>query len=135
MSTEHAALISESASATAIGGSSESQYAYQQLPAWRWRLAAFLLAGAAQLITISALIGSGGVPHTWAMLLLASAPAPLCAAAAFWPTAARYAVLAAAAVLIVGIIGAARHTGLFFVPALVAVVVGSLPLWRRPSAS
>src|SRR5580698_10978932 len=52
---------------------------------WSWRRTALLLAGAAQLITISALLGSDPVPVTWASLLLAIAPAPLAAAAAFAP--------------------------------------------------
>ncbi len=38
---------------------------------WPWQRAAFLLAGAAQLITISALLGSDPIPVTWASLLLA----------------------------------------------------------------
>jgi hypothetical protein len=131
MSTEHTEAISAPASATAVA----EPKPYQQLPAWRWRLAAFLLAGAAQMITISALVGANRPPATWAALLLAIAPAPLCAAAAFWPAAARYAAPAAAVVLLAGIIGAATHTGLFFVPALVAIVVGSLPLWRQATPS
>jgi len=51
-----------------------------------WRVGAFLLAGAAQLITISALVSVDPLSPTWAALLLAVAPAPLAAAAAGgWP--------------------------------------------------
>jgi hypothetical protein len=38
-----------------------------------------------------------------------------------------------AAVLITGIAGAWDHTGLFFVPALVALAVGGVLLWRERS--
>jgi hypothetical protein len=38
-----------------------------------------LLAGATQLITISALVGADPIAATWAPLLLAVAPAPLAA--------------------------------------------------------
>jgi hypothetical protein len=53
--------------------------------------------------------------------------------AAFAPASvARPAAAVAAVVLVVGIAGAILHTGLFFVPALVALVVGGLKLWREP---
>jgi len=48
-------------------------------PSWPWRRAALFLAGAAQLITISAPVGADPVPATWSSLLLAVAPAPLAA--------------------------------------------------------
>ena len=54
-------------------------------PSWPWRRAALLLAGAAQLITISALVSADPMAVTWSSLLLAIAPAPLAAAAAFAP--------------------------------------------------
>jgi hypothetical protein len=44
---------------------------------WAWRRAALFLVGAAQLITISALVGADPIPATWSSLLLAVAPAPL----------------------------------------------------------
>jgi hypothetical protein len=44
-----------------------------------------LLSGAAQLITISALLSADPEPATWSMLLLAIAPAPLGAGTAFLP--------------------------------------------------
>ena len=103
----------------------------------RWLTGAFLLAGAAQLITISALLSINRLsidrtPATLAELLLAIAPAPVTALAAFTPAPlARLATLVAAAVMIVGIAGAILHTGLFFAPALVLVVVGGLKLWRE----
>ena len=54
-------------------------------PSWPWRRAALFLAGAAQLITISALVRADPIPATWSSLLLAVAPAPL-AAAVFAPS-------------------------------------------------
>ena len=103
-------------------------------PSWPWRRAALFLAGAAQLITISALAGVDPPPVTWASVLLAIAPAPLAAVAAFAP--APVSLLAAVAgvlVLVAGIAGALLHTGLFFVPALVALAVGGAKLWRERS--
>jgi hypothetical protein len=104
-------------------------------PSWPWRRAALLLAGAAQLITISALVGADPPPATWPSMLLAIAPAPLAAVAAFAPAAvARLAIIVAAVVVAVGAAGAVGHTGLFFVPALVALIVGTVKLWReKPS--
>src|SRR5580658_9388277 len=68
---------------------------------WRWRRAALLLAGAAQLITISALQSADPLTVTWAALLLAIAPAPLAALAAFAPARiARVGAPLAAAVLV-----------------------------------
>jgi len=105
-------------------------------PSWPWRRAALFLAGAAQLITISALVGADPIPATWSSLLLAVAPAPLAAAAAFAPSPVN--LLAAAAgivVLVVGIIAQVTHTGLFFVPALVVLAVGAVKLWRERGLS
>ncbi len=98
-----------------------------------WLRAALLLAGAAQLITISALVSADPIPASWAALLLAVAPAPLAAFAAFAPALAarRYAALAAALVLLIGIIAQITHTGLFFVPALAAMAVAAVALWRE----
>jgi hypothetical protein len=101
-------------------------------PSWPWRRAALFLAGAAQLITISALNSADPLAVTWASLLLAIAPAPLAAAAAFAP--ARLNLLATVAgvlVLIAGIAGEIVHIGLFFVPALVVLAVGAVKLWRE----
>ena len=101
-------------------------------PSWPWMRAALFLAGAAQLITISALVGANPPPVTWSALLLAIAPAPLIAVAAFAPgPVARPAAVVAAVVLVAGIAGAILHTGLFFVPALAALIVGGLKLWRQ----
>jgi hypothetical protein len=103
-------------------------------PSWRWRRAALFLAGAAQLITISALVGAAPIPQTWSSLLLAVAPAPLAAAAAFAPAPVNLlAAVAGIAVLVVGIAGQVTHTGLFFVPALVVLAVGAVKLWREQS--
>jgi hypothetical protein len=68
------------------------------------------------------------------MLLLAIAPAPLAAGTAFLPAGlAKLTALAAAIVLLVGIVGAVRHTGLFFAPAFVVMVVAIIKLWREPA--
>ena len=103
-------------------------------PSWPWRRAALLLASAAQLVTISALVGADPIPATWSSLLLAVAPAPLAAAAAFAPGPVNLlAAVAGVAVLIAGIAGQVTHTGLFFVPALVVLVVAAVRLWREQS--
>jgi flagellar biosynthesis protein FliQ len=101
-------------------------------PSWPWRRAALFLAGAAQLITISALVGADPIPATWSSLLLAVAPAPLAAAAAFAPAPVNLlAAVAGIVVLVVGIVAQVTHTGLFFVPALVVLAVGAVKLWRE----
>jgi len=99
---------------------------------WPWRRAALLASIAAQLITIAALNSADPIPVTWAALLLAVAPAPLALAAVFAPApAARLAAPLAVVVLVVGIIGQVTHTGLFFLPALAAMAVAALRLWRE----
>jgi hypothetical protein len=101
-------------------------------PARLWMRAAFLFAGAAQLITISALESAVPAPNTWAMLLLAVAPVFLVAAAARTRAPVNgVAAVVAAAVVLVGLIGAAAYTGWFFVPALAALAVGAVKLWRE----
>jgi hypothetical protein len=103
-------------------------------PSWPWRRAALLLAGAAQLITISALVRADPIPASWSSLLLAAAPAPLAAAAAFAPGPVNLlAAVAGIAVLVVGVAAQVTHTGLFFVPALVVLAVGAVKLWRELS--
>jgi hypothetical protein len=93
-----------------------------------------LLAGAAQLITISALVGADPIPATWSSLLLAAAPAPLAAAAAFAPGPVNLlAAVAGIAVLAAGIAAQVTHTGVFFVPALVVLAVGAVRLGREQS--
>jgi len=105
-----------------------------RLEGWKWRRAAFLLAGAAQLITISALLSSDPLPASWAPLLLAIAPAPLTAAVAFTkPSTALPAAVAAVGVLVAGTADSIQHVGALFLPALVALVIGSVPLWRARS--
>lgn len=92
------------------------------------------MAGAAQLVTISALVGADPIPVAWSSLLLAVAPAPLAAAAAFAPAPVNLlAAVAGIAVLAAGIAAQITHTGLFFAPALVALAVGAVKLWREPS--
>jgi hypothetical protein len=103
-------------------------------PSWPWRRGALILAGAAQLITISALTSADPLAVTWSSLLLAIAPAPLAAAAAFAAAPLnRLAAIAGVLVLIAGIAGGILHTGLFFVPALVVLAVGGVKLWREQS--
>jgi hypothetical protein len=98
----------------------------------RWLIGGFILAGAAQLITISALLSADPITASWAELLLASAPAPLAAAAAFTPARlAKLATLVAVAALVAGIAGAVLHSGLFFAPALVVLIIGGLKLWHE----
>jgi hypothetical protein len=101
-------------------------------PSWVWRRGALILAGAAQLITISALTSADPLTVTWASLLLAIAPAPLAAAAAFTPApVSRLAAVVGVLVLMAGIAGSIVHTGLFFVPALVVLAVGGVKLRRE----
>jgi hypothetical protein len=94
---------------------------------------ALILAGAAQLITISALNGSYPPAVTWSSLLLAIAPAPLAAVAAFAP--ARIVRLAAAVVgvvvLVAGMAGGIGLIGVFFIPAAVVLAVAAVKLWRE----
>jgi len=105
-------------------------------PSWPWRRAALFLAGAAQLIAISALVGADPTPATWWSLLLVVAPAPLAAAAAFGraPVNLLTAVAGIAAVAI-GIVAQVTHTGLFFLPALVVLAVAAVKLWREQASS
>jgi hypothetical protein len=102
---------------------------------WPWLRGALILAGAAQLITISALASADPLAVTWSALLLAIAPALLAAAAAFAPApVSRPAAVAGIAVLIAGIAGQATQTGwlyVFFLPALVVLAVGGVMLWRE----
>jgi hypothetical protein len=101
-------------------------------PSWPWRRAALLLAGAAQLITISDLLGVDPLAATWSSLLLAVAPVLLAAAAAFAP--AQVNLLAAAAGVVVLVAGIARqitHIGVLFVPALMALAAAGVKLWRE----
>jgi hypothetical protein len=103
-------------------------------PGGPWLLAALILAGAAQLITISALVSVDPLATTWASLLLAIAPAPLAAAAAYVPAPASLPfAVTGVAVLVVGIIGDILHIGLFFLPALVVLAIGAVMLWRERS--
>jgi hypothetical protein len=91
-----------------------------------------LLAGTAQLITISALQSVDPLAVTWAALLLAIAPAPLAALVVFGSArVARVAASAGVVVLVAGIAGEIVHIGLFFVPALVAMAVVAVMLWRE----
>jgi hypothetical protein len=113
------------------GGSAIQSLAPQS---WPWLLAALILAGAAQLIIISALTSADPLAVTWASLLLAIAPAPVAAVAAFAPSGiSKPAAVAGVVVLVAGIVGEITHIGVFFVPALAALVVGAVKFWREPS--
>jgi hypothetical protein len=106
----------------------------RRAPSRPWRLAALLLAGAAQLITISALLSADPLAATWASLLLAVAPALLAAAARYAPApVSLLAAVAGVAVLVAGIAGEITHIGLFFLPALVALAIGAVEIWREQS--
>jgi hypothetical protein len=99
---------------------------------WPWWRAALLASIAAQLIAISTLVSVAPVPATWTALLLAVAPTPLALLVAFAPSpAARLAAPLAVVVLVTGIIGQVTHTGLFFLPALAAVIGAAVRLWRE----
>jgi hypothetical protein len=101
---------------------------------WPWLRGALLLAGAAQLVTISYLLSADALPVSWSSLLLAIAPLPLGVAAAFAPAPiARPAAVAGVAVLIAGMAGQATHAGLLFLPALLVLAVGAFMLWREPA--
>jgi hypothetical protein len=119
---------------SAIGGESSAYDGSVQspFPDWKWRQGALFLCVGAQLITISALLGSVPVPATWASLLLAIAPIPLAVVTAFTPVRlARTLAPLTALVLLVGIAGSIAHTGWVFVPAFVLLVVITFRL-RRP---
>jgi hypothetical protein len=102
-------------------------------PSWPWRRGALILAGAAQLITISDLVTSDyPLAATWWSLLLAIAPAPVAAVAAFAPAPVNLlAGVVGVLVLLVGIAGGIVRIGVFFVPALVVLAVGTVKLWRE----
>jgi hypothetical protein len=102
-------------------------------PSWPWRRGALILAGAAQLITISALVTPDyPLAATWWSLLLGIAPAPIAAVAAFAPAPVnRMAAVIGVVVLVAGIAGGLLHTGLLFAPALVVLAVGTVKLWRE----
>jgi hypothetical protein len=103
-------------------------------PSWPWLRGALLLAAAAQLVTISYLLGADPLPVSWSSLLLAIAPLPLGVAVAFAPAPiARPAAVAGVAVLIAGMAGQATHAGLLFLPALLVLAVGAFMLWREPA--
>jgi hypothetical protein len=131
MTTENPVGDTSSATTAAATGGTP---AVPTLPSWPWLRGAMLLAGAAQLITISALVGADPLAATWSSLLLAIAPAPLAALAAFSPAPVnRFAAVVGAAVLLAGIIGEITHVGVLFLPALVVLIVGVVKLWGEHS--
>lgn len=138
MATQSAGTATQSANTTTAQSASAISAKPPRTITQRWLFAAVLLAGAAQLITISALLSADPLAASWWALLLGIAPVLLAAVAVFGPRpAARPAVVAAVVAMIVGIVGSfaswhsgTSHTGVLFFPALVAVVVGGLRLWR-----
>jgi hypothetical protein len=84
------------------------------------------------LITIAALVSVDPLAVSWWSILLAIAPAPLAAVAGFGPApVARLVAWVDVAVMIAGLIGGVKHTGLFFAPALVVMVIGALKFSRE----
>ena len=129
MTTQNAPVDTSSATRTSTPASPPSVPAP---PSWAWLRGALILAGAAQLIIISALNSADPLAVTWWSLLVAIAPAPLAAAAAFAPAPLnRVAGVVGVLVLIAGIAGGILHIGLFFVPALVVLAVGTVKLWSE----
>ena len=125
-------MTAETAPAATSQTAPESLWRRSTPPSWPWRRRALLLAGAAQLITIAALLSVDPLAASWSSLLLAIAPAPLAAVAGFGPVSvARVAAWAGAAVILAGLIGGVLHTGLFFAPALIVLVVGAAKFSRE----
>jgi hypothetical protein len=101
-------------------------------PSWAWRRSGLLLSGAAQLITISALLGIDAPVLSWARLLLAIAPIPLAVAALLLPAPWRLAAIAAACVaLVAGIAGGWLPTGFLFLPAVATMAVAGIKAQRE----
>jgi hypothetical protein len=125
---------STSTAAPAAPGSLRRSIPALTAPGGPWLLAALILAGAAQLITISLLTSSVPLAATWASLLLATAPAPLAAAAAYVPgPASLLFAVASAGAMVAGLVGEISHVGLWFLPALVILAIGIVMLWRERS--
>jgi hypothetical protein len=100
---------------------------------WKWQWAAYFLSAAAQLITISALLSAYPPSATWAPLLLAVLPVPLGAVIAFADVpAARIAAVVSLVAIVAGFAGSWR-LGLFFIPALIALLGAIYTLWRQPA--
>lgn len=101
---------------------------------WPARRTALVLAGVAQFVAITVLAGTDPVAATWGALLLAIAPFPVNLLAAYAP-AAKFAVPLATVVIVVGMAVQFGHAGMFFIPALIALIVANLRLWgpSRPT--
>ena len=128
------AVAPVTSTSTSAGPLAAMLAAARRRPGWKWCRAAFFLSGAAQIVTISALVSIDALPATWAALLLAVAPVLLGVLIAFGPLrVARLAAVASAAVIIAGIAGGNWRTGLLFLPALIAVLIAGFMLWRQPS--
>jgi hypothetical protein len=120
------------AEGTAEAGAASSPGVAAAPGSWPWRRAALLASIAAQLITISALVGADPIPASWTALLLAVAPAPLALIAAFARAPVpRVAAPLAVVVLVTGMIGQVAHTAVFFLPALAAMTGAAVRLWRE----
>ena len=104
-------------------------------PSWPWRRGALILAGSR---AADHHFGAGelrttrwpprGGPCCWRI-----APAPVAAVAAFAPApVGRVVGVVGVLVLVAGIAGGILHIGLFFVPALAALAIGTVTLRRDP---
>jgi len=97
-----------------------------------WMRGALVLAIGAQLITLSALNSADPLSGSWAALLLAISPAPLCALAVLAPRQyVKPASMLAIVVLLVGMIGGITHTGLFFLPELGVLAYATRKAWTE----
>jgi hypothetical protein len=137
-STASASTASPSTAAATAATANTVYYASSQpapgslaaLPGYKWRRAAFLCSGGAQFISIAAIVSAYTLPSVWAPVLLAVVPVFLGALVAFGPVSvARLAAIAAAVVIVLGLIGDWR-LGILFLPALVSLVIGAVALRR-----
>lgn len=125
--------VSADTSAVTSTPAAASPAAVPAPPSWPWRRGALILAGAAQLITISALNSADPLAVTWPALLLAIAPAPLAAAAAFAPAPEPAGGGRRGGRPARGYRGRDFAYWAVFVPALVVLSAGAVKLWREQS--
>jgi hypothetical protein len=101
-------------------------------PSIAWLRGALVLAIGAQLITISALNSADPLSVSWAALLLAISPAPLCALTVLaLRQYVKAACMVAIVVLLVGMIGGITRTGLFFLPELGVLAYATRKAWAE----
>ena len=129
MSADHVAAPAASPAAPAVSTG---------MPLSRlWGRVALFLAGGAQLITIAALLNvTSSVSLTWSSVLLAAAPAPIVAVAAFArPPADLAAAATAIVVMVVGLAGQATHTGPLFAPAIVMLAFAAAKMRKEQAGT